>query len=167
MAVNAINNEGMRKLPTGAATGEAEGEGGQRPTIGYVDVNGDGYLSPADVLNLVNYLNGDRAIAEGEGLDSSRPTVQGRVADTASDGRGVFVARSESSTGTEAVGLPQSTPTANRQQVTTEASSVPAATQTDLALAAWRAEEHGNGGAVDDDLAEAVARIWSDPLNDE
>ncbi len=61
--VNYINQNGMGRLPTGL------------PVAPYLDVNGDGFLAPDDVLAVINYINNNPYFGSGgsgaEGEDRS------------------------------------------------------------------------------------------------
>ncbi|MFM7930886.1 MAG: dockerin type I domain-containing protein, partial [Pirellula sp.] len=57
--VNKVNTNG------GGALGGGEGEGSGEKF--YVDVNEDGFLSPLDILWVVNRINGSNFSGEGEG----------------------------------------------------------------------------------------------------
>ena len=57
--VNVTNTRGSGKLPS-LTTAQGEGEltsARVPPSLGFVDVNGDGYLTPADTLLVVSFLN--------------------------------------------------------------------------------------------------------------
>ncbi|MCY2993165.1 MAG: tandem-95 repeat protein [Planctomycetota bacterium] len=61
--VNALNNGGSRQLASAAAaSGEAGTTSSEAAISGYIDVNGDGLLTPTDALGVINALNG----GEGE-----------------------------------------------------------------------------------------------------
>ncbi|MEO8497068.1 MAG: dockerin type I domain-containing protein, partial [Planctomycetota bacterium] len=84
MIINDLNANGSRQLfslNTNAALGEGEDPKATVVT-GYIDVNGDGYVSPADALSVINDVNRQGQFkANGEG---SSVLLTNAVADVAS-----------------------------------------------------------------------------------
>src|SRR5690606_24224034 len=79
IVINEINRRGSRQLSS---------EDGQLPY--YVDVDGDGYLTPLDALIVINWLNSNPVPTAGSGFD---------VGSASDDGEG------EASSSEEAVGF--------------------------------------------------------------
>jgi hypothetical protein len=67
--VNKVNTNGGGALGSG---GEGEASGDKY----YVDVNEDGFLSPLDILWVVNRINGSNFSGEGEGQSQAVPSIE-------------------------------------------------------------------------------------------
>ncbi len=175
LVVNAITGQGAGALPL-AGSKQAAGEGesvnsvATIPTTGFVDVNGDGSLSPLDALLIINYLNsggasGNQAAGEGESdasLFISRDQVVPAVlADNASLTSDHLV---QPTAGVRRSVISSSNPPSASLREPTGLSSDSRALKSDGVFANWDRNDRLQNDAITDDLAAAVAEVWASEL---
>ncbi len=191
--LNATTRQGAGPLAIpGASQATAEGERASgtavMPSIGFVDVNADGALSPQDALLVINYLNRFSAAGElgaGEGAVTASAAPQGvssavKSVDEASPHLGPLVPLSNSAgqtngfdSGTrsaprDAAPSPQTAgapaPLLERtvSSILAPVGQVPQShvARTDMALKEWNRDDRDADDTITDDLAEAVAQGW-------
>ena len=162
--VNALNSMGPARLPAVviyAGEGEMSSLLAKKPHIGYVDVNGDGFISPIDALQIVNRLNAKQeALAEGE-LAASTLSLAA-AADQASSATWIVGPYGMESTATSGE-LPEvATPDAVLSS-NSDTSDYLTAREANGLWAEWDGDSSATDADVTDDLAAAIATIWDGP----